>query len=550
MLAGSPSRHLNERGGSRRLNLPTFLRRSHGSADAEPSSETHKLSHGLDGFKDWRARLPSLLEAPPWRAPLPSLTELSPGWRRRDRTHLEINLEHPVATAGQVWEAWVFLPESFRLNADTYTKERIGSDVQSDVRFTAPVLELDDVPGEVEAIARTICDADSSVAIDELKLFACRVREAIARTTLEVRMTETNAAIEEGAMVLAEATTSAMTRIRLHLLPVCNQAEPQVAETGAWVDEHLSHVAEVAMVKLVRDLSRRKSTAPAADFVKDAAVAEARHRARTGAGPVASSGSSKFNLEQIERRRHALKRLTSSVLWLDSKAGDARRNAEHALHSIAAGIAMTFAVTAALLYGAPNDATDVWVWGSLVVLAYMGKDRIKATLQYRFDGLIDRRYPNRKWVVHRGTGGQQVATAEEKYRFVDPHELPPAVADFRRNLQSDSLGEILELDSILHHRKEMIIDVGVMRSIDNRFESVTEILRVDVARWLTQTDDPSRSVTLADPETGKLVKSSLPRAYDVTILYRLAPVGVNATWSAARVVLSRKGIRRVDQLDA
>jgi hypothetical protein len=42
----------------------------------------------------------------------------------------------------------------------------------------------------------------------------------------------------------------------------------------------------------------------------------------------------------------------------------------------------------------------------------------------------------------------------------------------------------------------------------------------------------------------------LPRAYDVTILHRLAPIGVNTSWSAARVVLSRKGIRRVDQLDA
>jgi hypothetical protein len=89
-----------------------------------------------------------------------------------------------------------------------------------------------------------------------------------------------------------------------------------------------------------------------------------------------------------------------------------------------------------------------------------------------------------------------------------------------------------------------------VHSIDPRFDAITEILRVDVARWLTHTDDPSRSVVLADPDSGELVKSSLPRAYDVTILHRLAPTGVNTTWSAARVVLSRKGIRRVDQLDA
>ena len=87
-------------------------------------------------------------------------------------------------------------------------------------------------------------------------------------------------------------------------------------------------------------------------------------------------------------------------------------------------------------------------------------------------------------------------------------------------------------------------------AIDERFQTLTEILRIDIARWLTHTDDPSRSVTMADPESGELIKSSLPRAYDVTILHRLSPTGVNTGWTAARVVLSRKGIRRVDQLDA
>ena len=537
-------------GSPRPSTVPAFVRRAASSTESVLRSDPIRLKQGLDGIKDWKERLPSLLDTPRWRAPLPNITEHSPGWRRHDRTHLEINLEHPNASAGQTWEAWIFLPQSFRLDGDTYSTRQIGSDIQSHVRLSAPELALDDVPRETDAVARTISEADPADAIDELKLFACRVREAIARATLDVRMLDTNEAIEARAEVLADVAESAMISIRRTLIPAADLADPSVAETAAWVDEHLSNVLEVAMVKIVRDLSRRKSTAPALDRVKQAAVTEARHRAQTGAGPSVSSDSSTFDLEQVERHQHALKRLTSSVLWLDSKAGDARRNAEHALHSIAAGIAMTFAVTAALLYGTPNDAADVWVWGGLVVLAYMGKDRIKATLQNRFNSFIDRRYPNRKWTVHRGAGGEQVAVAEEKYRFIEPDELPPEVAQFRRDLQSDSLGEILELDSILYHRKATTVDAELVRSIDPRFDSLTEILRLDVARWLTHTDDPSRSVTLADPESGELVKSSLPRAYDVTILHRLGPTGATTPWSTARVVLSRKGIRRVDHLDA
>jgi hypothetical protein len=508
------------------------------------------LKRGLHGIKDRTTRLTIFQNNPTWRAPLPDITELSPGWRRHDRTHLEINLECPAGGNGRTWEAWIFLPQSFRLNPDTYPTGQIGSDLQSHIRFSAPELRLSRVPHEVDSVVATIGEADPDDANSELKLFACRVRESIARETHHVRMMSSLDAMETWAVTLADDTELAMTAIRHTLIPAAESADPDIAETAGWVDEHLSSEFESSMVKIVRDLSRRKSTAPAVDRVKQAAVAEAQHRAEHGDGPTMSADSSTFELEQLERHRHALKRLTSSVLWLQSEAGDARRGAENVLHSIAAGVAMAFAVTAALLYGAPNDATDLWVWGGLAVLAYMGKDRIKAGLQNRFNRYIERRYPNRKWIVRHEPGGPPIATADEKYHFVEPDELPPEIAEFRHDLQRDSLGETLELDSILHHHKTMVVDSELVHSIDPRFDAITEILRVDVARWLTHTDDPSRSVMLADPETGELVKSSLPRAYDVTILHRLAPTGVHTTWSAARVVLSRKGIRRVDQLDA
>lgn len=534
----------------RRLRLPAFARRAGRSTKSVLRNDSLSFKHGLDGIKEWTARLPEMLDAPRWKAPLPDLSELSPGWRRHDRTHLEINLEYPAVGDGRTWEAWIFLPQSFRLSSDTYPTERIGADIQSHVRLSAPEVALSDVNQAVESVVATISRTDADAACAELKLFACSVREAIGRATLGVRMADTTQTMEANAEVLVDAAESAISSIRETLCPVANRTDPSVAETAGWVDEHLSEVLETAMLKLVRDLSRRKSKAPVVTRLKQTAVDEARHRAAVGSQPGMSSDSNTFELEQVERRRHALKRLTSSVLWLESEAGDARRHAEHALHSIAAGIAMAFAVTAALLYGTPNDATDLWVWGGLAVLAYMGKDRIKAMLQEVFTGFVDRRYPNRKWTVRHGPSAAQVATADEKYRFVEPGELPPDVARFRRDLQRDSLGETLELDSILHHRKVTAVDAASVAAIDERFETLTEILRIDVARWLTHTDDPSRSVTMADPESGELIKSSLPRAYDVTVLHRLSPTGVNTGWTAARVVLSRKGIRRVDQLDA
>ena len=333
------------------------------------------------------------------------------------------------------------------------------------------------------------------------------------------------------------------------LLPAAEDVDDVTAQTAQWVDEHLSRVFESSMVKLATDLRDRQPEPTVRRKVMAAAISEAQYRVSRGAGPVASAKSTTRELERVERRQHALKRLTSAVLWLQSEVRDARRGAENALHAIAAGIAMTFAVTAALLYGPPNDATDVWVWGGLVVLAYMGKDRIKTGLQDVFSRYIDRRFPNRRWIIRDQSGEQQLAIANEKVRYVDESDLPADVAGFRSDVHRDELRETVETESIIHHQKTIVVDGAAVGAVDPRYSSLTEIFRVDISRWLANTDDATRSVTLADPMLGELFESSLPRAYDVTIIYRIALTDESPGWSAARVVLSRKGIRRVDQLE-
>ena len=72
------------------LHISALVRRAASSTKSMLRGDPIKLKQGLDGIRAWTARLPVLLDSPRWRAPLPNLTELSPGWRRHDRTHLEI----------------------------------------------------------------------------------------------------------------------------------------------------------------------------------------------------------------------------------------------------------------------------------------------------------------------------------------------------------------------------------------------------------------------------------------------------------------------------
>ncbi len=108
-----------------------------------------------------------------------------PIWERHDRTHLEITLQYPVPDHGliveQTWEAFYFLPESFRLDATTYSKRDLFADLRSYIRFTIPRIELRLVPEEARELARRLTSRPSDEVVRELKLFASRVRTAITQ---------------------------------------------------------------------------------------------------------------------------------------------------------------------------------------------------------------------------------------------------------------------------------------------------------------------------------------------------------------------------------
>jgi len=482
-----------------------------------------------------------------------SPTDLKPTleWSRHDRTHLEISVDYHLGTAGTPpleWDAYYFMPETFHLNASTYRKRQVFTDLRSYVRLSVPALEFAEIPEEARRIAVDVPLLDVSAAIDELKLFGSRLQRSIADASLTVESGLEDVRGHTPSIDAFTATAkaiSAETRAALDSLATADQLDPEVQQAAQWIAEYLSRSLERAYVRLARHQPAPNGAGTAAL----AAIAEAQHRQLSASGPVSSAKGSKSDLERVERRQHSLKRFASSVLWLDTEVREANQWAEHVLHAIAAGIAMAFAVLAAILYGNPGENSRLWVWGLLVVVAYMAKDRIKVALQRAFDTVLADRFADRRWMVRHSSHPSLVADVVEKARFVKRDELPPEVDAIRTDAYRDTLQELAAPDSVLHHQKQIRLHPDSIASIDARFEAVTEVSRMDISRWLTHTDDAKRTMTLADPEREKLFTSELPRAYDVIAVYRLCghPT-VNPGWHSARFVVSRSGIRRVGTL--
>ncbi len=447
-------------------------------------------------------------------------------WERHDRTHLEIVLQYPVSTdvtpGEHGWDAYYFLPETFRLDASSYEKRELFSDVRSYVRFSVPPLDLDAVPEEAATLAGRLLGESLEAGIDDLKLFASRVRRAIGEGAREIDNAVAagawddvpelvHAFVATGNAALA-AVRDVMSRWKLRGLSF-QQADPELAKAAAWVDEHLSRLLEIALVEMATKIEGAGGPDELLSVTGEAAVAEAQYRRSRRAGPVSSVEGSVHDLERIERRHHSLKRYTSSVLWLDVEVRDGYAGAQHAFHALAAGIAMAFAVVVAVLWGQPGATSRFGMWAAVVIVAYMGKDRLKAMLQTVFDSLILKHLPDRRWAVRSPGTSVVLADVTERARFIARDDLPDDVETARSESYRDRLEELAGPESVLHHSKTVHVRPDGMATSAPEFQSLTDVMRIDVSRWLVHTDDAKRTVTLADPEAGELFRSTRVRRH-------------------------------------
>lgn len=477
-----------------------------------------------------------------------------PTFRVHDRTHVELAVDYRLRPGRKeesfVWESFYFAPESLRLHSRTYDKSDLYTDLQSYVRFEVPEVEYGRLTGEpLERVRLALASGDEAAALREMRLFSCMVRasgvemrEAISRG-LEGDAHERNRALALAARMVAD---SARIGPRLREVLAAARDAPDPLRTGAsWVDEDVSRLVETLLGNLVQRLRKKGAPESLIGAAEQAAVEEARYRLAQGLGGVGSVGMKSRRVEQLEFRRHVLKRFTSSVLWLSPEIRPASTWILHFLYAVAASVAMGFAVVAALWNGQDAGTRGIVPWAIVVVLAYAAKDRIKALLQTVFHDVISRHFPDRRWVIRDRERNVELGEMEEQSGFVSWRELPADVLAVRRLTRLHPLEEQARPETVLFHRKE--VEVRADRVADPRFTTLTEIFRLDLRRWLAHTDDPKREIVFADPERGEIGAALAPRVYNLGVVYRLRRADeVDAPWHRVRIVVTRKGIRRID----
>lgn len=485
-----------------------------------------------------------------------------PRFTIHDRTHLEWAIDYPFKQGDSSqhtfeWEAYFFAPESLRIDQRTYDKQDVYSDLQSYVRFAIPRSTVHSLRrGPLDRMRALIarCTDDEKARTEllrDMRLFACTLRGAgVAERNRIVKISAHSVTTADAAAeALAEDTQALLREFRAILAPVAN-FEDRYCTAARWVDEDVSRLTETLFGHLALTLAEQRPDAAIVNQLKNVALAEARYRNAQNLDTPLGSRSS-LELERLEFRRHVLKRFTSSVLWLRTEIKPASAWVLQLLYALAAGVAMAFATAAAVWNGNDIGTNGFFQWMVVAILAYAAKDRIKAVLQTAFANVVSRHFPDRSWRIHlrdehaaKGLLGRM----EEQSGFLPFHELPPEILSVRRATRTHELEEEARPETVLFHRKEIELEPKTLAQVDARFDALTEIFRLDLRRWLAHTDDPKREFIFADPARGTVEAAKAPRVYNIAVIYRLRGAGEDAAWRRLRVVVTRKGIRRLETI--
>ncbi len=478
-------------------------------------------------------------------------------WRVHDRTHVEFAIDYPLQAKGSehTWEAYFFVPESFRLDAGTYDKKAIYDDLWSYVRYAVPPIpfyklaargdgtELERVRQALAiAAGKTDSDDESSAAMRRLRLYACLVRASGLSAMRDVERRVTQDPAIAGSFI---ATCAAVGQALRAVLDEARALElpGDVKIAARWTEEDVSLVLETfcATLGVALEGTRPETAEQLAAF----AVKEARHRRARGYDSVGSAHASERQTEHFEFRRHMLKRFTASALWLSLEVQQGARWVLHSLYAVAAAMAMTVALVASL--NTSRTAESFLRWGLPVIIAYAVKDRMKAMLQGVFSSFIAKRFPDRKWSIKDRERHRRVGEVHERAGFLPFWRLPPEVLAKRRLTREHALEESARPERVLWHQKSLTMK-PCKDGTDGDFSMLTEIFRLNLRRWLSHTDDPNRKIVFADPEDAGVYSATARRVYNINVVYRLTSGDAAAPWHRIRVVVSRKGIERIDSI--
>lgn len=498
-----------------------------------------------------------------------------------DSDHVEVKLDCRLGAGAKSRyrvETYFFVPASLGLNENSYTRQHFYNDVQTYIRFKTPSIPLatladPSTPKSPLAEIRRLLERSQRAPKDtrlpkqlsyELRMFCCvararlrdrvrAVRDAVARLPAhseryDVLVADIAAMCERFADELDQLLAE-WRHLRAPIMEVTTHDDTRDMYLHA--DEYISLVVEENITLVVRALDR-------SEFI-NGQVSNARGRFierlmaerayRRGAGY--DTAESVDDGELFVYRRSLLKKLVTSVLWLEVDKQHRGKTVGDVTAAFAAGVAMLFAVLATIF------ATQMWMintsaFVAAAVVTYMFKDRMKDWLKRYFSRRISRLMPDYNVNIRDPMTGEHIGSSRESFGYVSHDRVPDAVRELRHAQSDSEVAREAKKEVVLRYDKEIRVhSKEVIQRMHLADYDVNDITRFALWQMLIRGDDPKYAIPMYDAEDDKVRKRSFRRVYHLNIVM-VFHAGTRkqqtTTMRHLRVIFDKHKIRRLEHV--
>ena len=250
-------------------------------------------------------------------------------------------------------------------------------------------------------------------------------------------------------------------------------------------------------------------------------------------------------------RRRILKRIVSSVLFLEQRHEEGGALQRDLISAVAAAIAMLFAVLvglwAQLELGAVSSGFVI-----AMVLSYIVKDRLKEWGKRYLGRRLARWLPDHVTQVRDALTGQVIGQIRESVSVVDPARVGPEIRALRHHEHPSAIAEHGRSEVVIRFVKDVTLDSDGLCHAMAGVDGLNDIIRFNFAHFRQRMDDAIETYRIVHPETRRIVEVRCRRVYHINLILRITrgvgPVRESHT-QRVRVVLDQRGILRVEEVN-
>ena len=453
-------------------------------------------------------------------------------------------------------ETYLFFPNSLKISRHTYSKTDFYNDIQVYIRFKTPTVLLKDIVRgmqspfaklnkSVERLLSQLNETTISHYEYHVKMFCCIFKSAIRDHVSFIVTKEDPVDIED---LLSNYLTSIQSIIR-EFRTIRSQMnvptiEKKLFSIYLFGDEYLSVLIESYSYDLLEHLET--IIFPAKDQYKAKLLglisSELTYRQKHGYPSLPDAHSTN---EEFIFRTSVLKKYMGSVLFLNTRMKREGEWLEQLAFALAAGVAMMFAT--GIAYMAQMEYTSLsFPLFMILVISYMFKDRIKEITRGYLGNKLRHVLFDHKTDIQAGPK-EKIGWCKESFTFLDERRLPKHILKLRdrdhiTEIENGWVGET----TILYRKRIKLFRKHLERLYyDYPVESINDIMRLNVSKFLSKMDNPKKPVYVPDGDSYQRVHGR--RVYHVNMILKYS-TRTRVVYRRFRIVLSRSGIKRIEEV--